>query len=125
MPVFLECRRCTACCRWPGQVAISESEISRIAEFLNLSEHAFIQEFTRINAARNGLALTEKSDGSCMFLDGNECHIQAVKPQQCRDFPNLWQFPGFEKLCQAIPRILSETEYRDKIRTATGRKSLT
>ncbi len=26
MPIFWQCDRCTACCRWPGQVAITEEE---------------------------------------------------------------------------------------------------
>jgi hypothetical protein len=37
--------------------------------------------------------------------------VQNVKPQQCRDFPNLWNFPGFEKMCQAKPRIVSSEEF--------------
>jgi hypothetical protein len=44
-----------------------------------------------------------------------------VKPQQCRDFPNLWNFPGSEKDCRAIPRLVSEPEYRRLVALATGR----
>lgn len=36
------------------------------------------------------------------MLDGDECRIQEVKPVQCRGFPNTWNFPGWEKECQAI-----------------------
>jgi hypothetical protein len=38
-----------------------------------------------------------------------------VKPQQCRDFSNLWNFPGFEKVCHAIPREVSAAEYERRI----------
>jgi hypothetical protein len=41
--------------------------------------------------------------------------VQAVKPQQCRDFPNLWNFPGFEKICRAIPVELDAAEFARRI----------
>ena len=112
MPIFYECQRCTACCRWPGQVRLTEAEITRIAAFLNLSEADFIQNHARLRPDRQGLALMDKPNGECIFLDGQDCHVQPVKPQQCRDFPNLWNFPGFEKICQAIPRVVNEKEYQ-------------
>jgi hypothetical protein len=113
MPIFYECQRCTACCRWPGQVRLTDAEISRMAAFKGMIESAFIQEFTRLRHDRQGLALMDKPNGECIFLDGNDCAVQPVKPQQCRDFPNLWNFPGFEKICRAIPRIVSECDYSD------------
>src|SRR5437899_10622227 len=96
VPIFLECQRCTACCRWPGQVRLTDLEIARLAAFRGLSEHDFIQQFTRLSQDRRGLALQEKPNGECVFLDGLDCAVQPVKPQQCRDFPNLWNFPGSE-----------------------------
>jgi len=121
VPIFYECQRCTACCRWPGQVLVSDAEIARLAAFNNVSEHDFIQQFTRLRHDRRGLVLQEKPDGSCVFLDGNDCSVQPVKPQQCRDFPNLWNFPGFEKVCHAIPRRVSEARSRRLLADATGR----
>jgi Fe-S-cluster containining protein len=115
MPIFYQCDRCTACCRWPGQVRLTETEISQIAAFKNLDEHEFIQKFTRLTSSRRGLALIDKPNGECVFLNGNDCEIQAVKPQQCREFPNLWNFPGFEKVCKAIPKMVSEAEYQKLI----------
>ena len=104
MPVHYECVRCTECCRWPGQVRLSDAEISRMAEFLGVSEFDFIDRYTRLRADRRGLALRDKPGGECIFLDGRDCAVQPVKPQQCRDFPNGWNFPGFEKICCALPR---------------------
>jgi Fe-S-cluster containining protein len=59
--------------------------------------------------------LQEKPDGECIFLEGNDCTVQSVKPQQCRDFPNLWNFPGFEKTCHAILREVSAAEYQRRM----------
>ena len=121
MPIFHECQRCTACCRWPGQVRVTEAEIARLAAFKHLSEYEFIQQFTRLRHDRRGLVLQEKPDGACVFLDGKDCSVQPVKPQRCRDFPNLWNFPGFEKVCHAVPRQVSEPDYWRLLREATGR----
>jgi Fe-S-cluster containining protein len=119
MPIFHECQRCTACCRWPGQVRLTDEEITRLAAFKGLTEFDFIQRFTRLTQDRRGLALMDKPNGECVFLEGNDCSVQAVKPQQCRDFPNLWNFPGFEKVCHAIPRRVSAEEYQRLVAKAT------
>ena len=115
MPVFYECQRCTACCRWPGQVVLRDGEIAALAKFKQVGEHEFIQTFTRLREDRRGLALAEKPNGECIFLDGIDCSVQPVKPQQCREFPNLWNFPGFEKVCRAIPTLVGDEEYTRRI----------
>ena len=120
MPIFYECDRCTACCRWPGQVKITDAEITRMAAHLGISDEAFIRDYTRLNGTRSGLALQDKPNGECIFLDGNDCRVNAVKPQQCRNFPNLWNFPGFEEVCRARKVILEDAEYERAILEATG-----
>jgi len=112
MPIYYECQRCTACCRWPGHVRVTTQEIAGMAALLGLSEDEFIQRHTRLAADRRGLVLQEKPNGECVFLDGMDCRVQAAKPKQCRDFPNGWNFPGFEKVCHAIPREVTESEWR-------------
>jgi Fe-S-cluster containining protein len=89
-------------------VKLTGDEVARLAAFMGLSEFDFIQQYTRLRADRSGLALMDKPSGECIFLEGRDCRVQAVKPQQCRDFPNGWNFPGFEKVCRAIPREVGE-----------------
>jgi len=122
MPIFHECQRCTACCRWPGEVRLEDGEIARMAAFKGQSAVEFIQRFTRLTKDRRGLSLEEKPGGECVFLDGHDCSVQPVKPQQCRDFPNLWNFPGFEKTCRAIPRLVGSEEYARLVASVTGRE---
>jgi Fe-S-cluster containining protein len=104
-------------------VRLADEEIARLAAFKGLSEHDFIQRFTRLSPDRRGLALQEKAGSECVFLDGDDCSVQPVKPQQCCDFPNLWNFPGFEQVCRAIPRMVGEQEYERLIERATGRRA--
>ncbi len=110
MPPTYLCQRCTACCRWPGFVRVSTEEIRAIAAFLKIKEELFIQQYTRLRPNREGLALIDQSDGACFFLKGNDCSIQAVKPQQCKDFPNGWNFPGWRDVCEAM-----EVSARDEV----------
>ena len=107
IPTYL-CQRCTACCRWPGFVRVTGDEVRAIAAFLKMEEEDFIQEYTRLETNRRGLALIDQADGACFFLKENDCSIQAVKPQQCKDFPNVWNFPGWRDLCKAIEVPASE-----------------
>ena len=100
---------------------MTAEEITRLAIFLKLDEREFIDRYTRVRWFRTGLALADKPNGECVFLDGQDCRVQDVKPQQCRDFPNLWNFPGWEKECRAIPRVVGDAEYRELIRRAAGR----
>lgn len=83
---------------------INEAEITGIASFLGVSEQDFVEGFTRIRDNRAGLSLRDKEGTTeCIMLDGDRCRIHEVKPLQCRGFPNTWNFPGWEKECQAIP----------------------
>lgn len=95
------CIRCGACCRWEGPVRVSESEIDAIAGYLNIPVNDFIRDHTVLTADRRSLSLLENPDGSCCYYDSEKhlCRIQPVKPKQCRDFPEKWNFPGWEKLC--------------------------
>ena len=99
-PKYL-CERCTNCCRWPGDVKVSDAEISAIASFLKMKQDLFIEKYTRLRSDRRGLSLIDQPDGAGIFLDGQDCQIQPVKPDQCRGFPNAWNFPGWRDICQA------------------------
>ncbi len=101
--VYYVCQRCTACCKWPGDVRIAEDEVSRIAGFLGLTENEFLDRFTRLRTNRQGLSLIEKENHECIMLDGNVCRIHSVKPAQCSGFPNKWNFLGWRQVCEATP----------------------
>ena len=90
---------------------LTDLEIAALAAFKGMAEFDFVQQYTRLRDDRRGLVLKENPNGSCAFLNGNDCAVQPVKPQQCRDFPNGWNFPGFEKLCRARPREASQSEF--------------
>lgn len=97
------CSRCTKCCKWPGDVRLREGEVEAIAAYLEMDESVFIERYTRLTTQRDGLSLIEKPNDHCIMLEGDACRIQSVKPQQCKDFPNRWNFPGWREVCCAVP----------------------
>lgn len=90
-----------------------------MAGFLGFTEHDFIQQFTRLRHDRKGLALQEKGNSECVFLDGRDCRVQPVKPRQCQDFPNRWNFSDFLQFCHAIPSEVGEQEWRRRVAGGT------
>ena len=108
--VHYACQRCNACCKWPGDVRISEGDISAIADFLGLSDNDFILRYTRLRANRTGLSLLEKQNHECIMLEDGGCRIHPAKPSQCQGFPNKWNFPGWRNICEAIPVSLDSGE---------------
>ncbi|MBO5668131.1 MAG: YkgJ family cysteine cluster protein [Lentisphaeria bacterium] len=98
------CSRCGACCRWPGAVKLTDAEVDVIAGFLNIPLADFLENHTVITPDRKHLSLCEKENGECEYLavdsDGlSLCLIEKVKPQQCRNFPGKWNFPGWQEKC--------------------------
>lgn len=109
---YYVCQRCTACCKWPGDVRIEDDEIAPIAAHLQLSETEFLDRYTRLRSNRQGLSLLEKDNHECIMLEGNSCLIHAVKPSQCAGFPNKWNFPGWQQVCEAKAMPMSEAKAR-------------
>lgn len=101
--VFYVCQRCGNCCKWPGDVRIEDDEVAAIAAHLSMAEDEFLDRYTRLRTNRMGLSLIEKDNHECIMLEGNTCRIHEVKPRQCRGFPNLWNFPGWRDVCEAVP----------------------
>jgi hypothetical protein len=102
-PATFSCRRCGACCRVPGYVALAPGEPEAIAGFLGLDLYAFTERYTTLTFNRKDLSLTEQEDGRCVFLqEDNTCRIQPVKPAQCRGFPFLWRSKALDKACPAL-----------------------
>lgn len=96
------CWQCGACCRVPGDVRIDEGETVAMARHLGLSLASFTAQYTCLRPDRRGLILREQADGACILLKADgDCAVQAVKPQQCRDFPYRWNYPGWETRCQS------------------------
>lgn len=101
MTATFQCRRCGNCCRAPGYVRLREGEAEALAAHLGLDERTFVDRFTDLTRSRTGLTLKEEADGRCVLLtEAGLCRVHAVKPRQCRDFPEGWNYAGYERICR-------------------------
>jgi len=85
-------------------VKLAPGESEAVANFLGIAEEEFSERYTRLSPDRQCLSLTERADGGCIFLEDvsgapARCVIDPVKPRQCRDFPERWNFPGWQDEC--------------------------
>ncbi|MEY5025293.1 MAG: hypothetical protein RLZZ244_821 [Verrucomicrobiota bacterium] len=87
-------------------VRIGEREISAMAAWVGMEERDFIEAYTELRPGRDGLALKNRANGECVFLEGRDCRVQGAKPEQCKGFPNAWNFPGWRAVCEAVPRLV-------------------
>jgi hypothetical protein len=94
------CTRCGECCRIPGQIHLTDEDIARLAAFLGLTEHDFIQRYTDLARDRRDLALKGDPAATCLFLKENDCAVYPARPQQCVDYPVKWNNPGWEDVCR-------------------------
>ncbi|MBN1900133.1 YkgJ family cysteine cluster protein [Candidatus Sumerlaeota bacterium] len=101
------CQQCGECCSGEGVVNVTEEEISRIADYLGVSVEEFKEKWTRA-AFFKGYWLQEKPNKDCIFLEGNQCVIQPVKPEQCRSFPFSWENLDSIKTCPALKELRQE-----------------
>jgi len=109
------CARCGACCRWPGAVKLEDAEVDAIAETLGISVDEFLAEHTRITPDRQHLSLCEKDNGECEYLTVDDrglpaCLIEKAKPRQCREFPEKWNFPGWQSKCAGEYKEIHEPQ---------------
>lgn len=88
-------------------VWVAPEELSKIAEFVGLSETELQLRYTRRIGKR--ITLTERDNGDCKFLDKEtrRCQIYSVRPIQCRTWPfwnsNLESPEAWEEVKRVCP----------------------
>ncbi|MBI2857960.1 MAG: YkgJ family cysteine cluster protein [Chloroflexi bacterium] len=89
-----ECFRCGICCM-KYQVRVNRGETKRIADYLGLSLEEFVDRYADRRWPGQD-SLLRHVNGACVFLEYDEtdrvnnCHIQPVKPNACREWmPDL------------------------------------
>lgn len=116
-----KCTECGKCCSGsPGYVWVSEQDIEKIADYLNLPINLFRRKYLRQKNGRYSLIEIKSDEYNCVFLKDNKCSIYPVRPIQCRTYPwwqtNLSSKEAWEKaakVCEGIqldaPRVEFET----------------
>lgn len=64
-------------------------------------EHGSVKDFKLAKESGVNL-LAQKTDGSCIYLDGTQCSIHADRPRVCRDFFCTSKARKFENMVKII-----------------------
>ena len=76
---------CTNCCQQKGYVYLTEADLERAAEFLDMTPAEFERKY--VYRTRHLLRLRKPRGSQCHFLRGHGCGIHPAKPTQCSTFP--------------------------------------
>ena len=68
-----------------GFVYLSESDLKRAAEFVNMRPKAFEKKY--VYRTHHQMRFRKPPDKQCPFLVDGGCSIHPAKPTQCRTFP--------------------------------------
>ena len=80
------CTRCGECCK-ANPCLLEEADVQRIADHLGMPRDDFVR--TKLDVERHGdkFAVRPKRNArGCIFLKGNDCGINRVKPKGGREF---------------------------------------
>ena len=78
------CNGCGLCCRL-FLINLSKAEYLSGKYQTMFGEATGISDFNRAKDCGANL-LAQKTDGSCIYLNGNQCGIHETRPKVCRDF---------------------------------------
>ncbi|MDO9042572.1 MAG: YkgJ family cysteine cluster protein [Desulfocapsaceae bacterium] len=98
------------CCGESGQVWVSQQEMNRICEFLQMNCIDFMEKYLR--RVGNRFSCKERIAGhglECIFFQGIErkCAIYSVRPSGCRTYPFWEHFKMFpEQVAKECPGIV-------------------
>lgn len=81
------CTQCGKCCTGkPGYVWINDEQVQKMADFLKMNVHEFMERYTR--QVDGHLALKEfPRTYDCIFLRDGKCLVYKARPTQCQTFP--------------------------------------
>ena len=91
-----ECQSgCTKCCEQQGFVYLTEDDIARLAQFIDMAIADF--ETRYVFRTKNQRRLRVPRHAQCSFLEAGGCSVHPAKPLQCRTFPYWPELVGNTK----------------------------
>jgi Fe-S-cluster containining protein len=81
---FFECQQCGECCRGYGGTFISDQDLTRISQYLNIPPERFLADHCDWSGGRP--LIKTAASGYCVFWD-KLCTIHEVKPRMCKIWP--------------------------------------
>ena len=87
------CQNSGNCCKAPGYVYVTPSDIKKMAAQLNLSIESFKSHFV-INHRGWSMVSTPTFRTNCFLNKQNKCDVYESRPNHCKtypDWPDIWK----------------------------------
>ena len=97
----LSCSQCGICCRL-FLINLTQKEWMSDEYKTELKEFDLNDDFSSVQRY-GGNILSQKKDGSCIYLKNNLCAIHKRRPRSCREFfcsSTLKKFKGMQRMIQ-------------------------
>ena len=111
----IDCTDCGNCCK-VFSPTVSQTDVTRISDFLKISEEAFIETYLKVRDDNE----YEMNALPCPFLKDNKCSIYEIRPTVCREYPHTdkkeftarkYMHSGNAEICPAVYHILESMKY--------------
>lgn len=101
--VTYDCAQCPAyCCTVYSSVCVTEDDVNRLAEHLEISPKTVIRRYTRRDKGLRVLRRADDTlfDHACIFLnhETRQCGVYEARPEVCRKYPGRSQCPYYDLL---------------------------
>ena len=81
---FFECQKCGECCKGYGGAFVSDLDLTRISQYLDIPPERFLSDYCAWSGGRP--LIKNGESGYCIFWD-ELCTIHQVKPRMCKIWP--------------------------------------
>ncbi len=93
----IDCLQCGNCCKVISPILL-DSDIERLANFLNMPDKQFISEYLIEADDEKGYVFKSVP---CPFLSKNSCTVYSNRPETCRSYPHLHKDEFVFRISQA------------------------
>ena len=94
----MKCSQCGVCCKL-FVINLTEEEYKSRKYKTQFEEFEFVEDFKDAELCAANI-ITQKEDGSCIYLKDGKCSIHGMRPRACRNF--FCTDPNFESMIKKI-----------------------
>lgn len=114
---------CGQCCHGKGGIQVTEEEVKRISDFLDMAPESFISEYCEYR--NDKLTIITGTDDFCVFYDHEKaCLIHEVKPGICFLWPyfpaNINDEYNWNLAKDACPGLNPECTFEEFVKQTKG-----
>ena len=118
---FFECQQCGECCKGYGGTFLSDKDLTRISQFLDIPPKRFLSDYCDWSGGRPFIKTAES--GYCIFWN-KSCTIHEVKPRMCKIWPFidsiLVDTSNWAAIKSVCPGIRENSNLNDLVKCVRG-----